>query len=262
MKNEKGITLIALIITIIVMLILVAVTVSVALQGGLFKNAKEAADKTSVAVDKEQLISLIISKMDVETYTIPKNLGTIELRGEEWTVTAEKEGEDIIITLTDDEENTLAYNLEDDLLVKGVTIAVDNLIPTQAQKESATYDHKHTGDGENYSYIFDTDGYILYSLLENSVIGNCEYIQIEKNDVMLIWTCNEAATKMLSLAYDGTSTFQINKWYGFNELTNSVEEYTGSCPISLENITLASSDSDKVVHLTEYINRVINSFEN
>ena len=41
MKKEKGITLIALIITIIVMLILVAVTISVALNGGLFNNAKD-----------------------------------------------------------------------------------------------------------------------------------------------------------------------------------------------------------------------------
>ncbi len=42
-KNEKGITLIALIVTIIVMLILVLVTINVAMDGGLFKNAKKAA---------------------------------------------------------------------------------------------------------------------------------------------------------------------------------------------------------------------------
>ncbi len=42
-KNDKGITLIALIITIIVMLLLVGVTLNVALQGGLFGNAKEAS---------------------------------------------------------------------------------------------------------------------------------------------------------------------------------------------------------------------------
>ena len=41
MKNQKGITLIALIITIIVMLILVAVTISVVLNGGLFEKAED-----------------------------------------------------------------------------------------------------------------------------------------------------------------------------------------------------------------------------
>ena len=53
MKNKKGITLIALIITIIVMLILVAVTISVALNGGLFNNARDASDKTKRAVREE-----------------------------------------------------------------------------------------------------------------------------------------------------------------------------------------------------------------
>lgn len=42
MKNQKGITLIALIITIIVMLILVAVAVTTAVQSGLFGHAGNA----------------------------------------------------------------------------------------------------------------------------------------------------------------------------------------------------------------------------
>ena len=41
MRNQKGITLVALVITIIVMLILVAVSVSVALNGGLIDTAQE-----------------------------------------------------------------------------------------------------------------------------------------------------------------------------------------------------------------------------
>ena len=43
-KRNKGITLIALIITIIVMLILVGVTINVAMSGGLFTTAKEAKE--------------------------------------------------------------------------------------------------------------------------------------------------------------------------------------------------------------------------
>lgn len=46
MKRQKGITLIALIITIIVMLILVGVTVTTAINGGLFKKAKEGKEGT------------------------------------------------------------------------------------------------------------------------------------------------------------------------------------------------------------------------
>ena len=47
MRNNKAITLIALIITIIIMLILVAVTVNVAIDRNLFGKAEEAVDKTN-----------------------------------------------------------------------------------------------------------------------------------------------------------------------------------------------------------------------
>ena len=43
MKNSRGITLIALIITIIVMIILVGVTINVAVNSGLFGKSSEAA---------------------------------------------------------------------------------------------------------------------------------------------------------------------------------------------------------------------------
>ena len=65
MKNkEKGITLIALIITIIVMLILVAVTIHVTLNGELFTKTKTASDVTQKQVSKEQLIAAMIGAYD------------------------------------------------------------------------------------------------------------------------------------------------------------------------------------------------------
>ena len=53
-KTQKGITLIALVITIIVMLILVGVSVTVALNGGLFNTAKKAKTDTQGAISAEQ----------------------------------------------------------------------------------------------------------------------------------------------------------------------------------------------------------------
>ena len=52
--SNKGITLIALIITIIVMLILVAVTITTAINGGLFEKAGEAVGEMQNAINKEQ----------------------------------------------------------------------------------------------------------------------------------------------------------------------------------------------------------------
>jgi len=57
MKNQKGITLIALIITIIVMLILVGVSVSVAINTGLFKTASGVSKNTEEEKTNELKIS-------------------------------------------------------------------------------------------------------------------------------------------------------------------------------------------------------------
>ena len=58
MKNKNnGITLIALVITIIVMLILVAVTISMAINGGLFEYAGRATGDTKNAVNAEQQLA-------------------------------------------------------------------------------------------------------------------------------------------------------------------------------------------------------------
>ncbi len=54
-KTNQGITLIALIVTIIIMLILAGVTIAVVIDGGLFSQAKEAADKMKMAAAREQV---------------------------------------------------------------------------------------------------------------------------------------------------------------------------------------------------------------
>ena len=55
MKGQKGITLVALIITIIVMLILVGVSISVALNGGLFTKATTAVEETKKTTVEEAI---------------------------------------------------------------------------------------------------------------------------------------------------------------------------------------------------------------
>lgn len=54
MKSQKGITLIALVITIIVMLILVAVSITMAVNGGLFNYAGKATQDTQNAINDEK----------------------------------------------------------------------------------------------------------------------------------------------------------------------------------------------------------------
>ena len=64
MKSKKGITLIALIITIIVMLILVGVTINIVIQGGLFGQAQDAVRKQEEQTIYEQMLSMIVWNQD------------------------------------------------------------------------------------------------------------------------------------------------------------------------------------------------------
>ena len=66
LKQNKGITLIALIITIIVMMILVAVSVTVALDGGLFGTAKKAASETELKAEEEILLSAVVGAIGTD----------------------------------------------------------------------------------------------------------------------------------------------------------------------------------------------------
>ena len=68
LNKQKGITLIALIITIIVMLILVAVTISMAVNGGLFEKAGKATGDTKNAMNAEQALANGQITIDGKTY--------------------------------------------------------------------------------------------------------------------------------------------------------------------------------------------------
>lgn len=70
MKSQKGITLIALVITIIVMLILVGVTITMALNGNLFNYAKDATTRTNEAVQGEKELSNGTVNIDGTPYDI------------------------------------------------------------------------------------------------------------------------------------------------------------------------------------------------
>ena len=74
-RNHRGITLVALIITIIIMLLLVGVSITIAIKGGLFDTAKRAAKETEEAKKLEQELASGRVKIDgvwydsIEDYT-------------------------------------------------------------------------------------------------------------------------------------------------------------------------------------------------
>lgn len=116
-QKNKGITLIALVITIIVMLILVAVTINIAINGGLFDYAKVASSKTEkakedelkkAALDANLTIDEIISKYNTQEVTNP-------YENEEWTYAW---------TCTNESwSNTISYTAENDANLSGDIVA-------------------------------------------------------------------------------------------------------------------------------------------
>lgn len=85
-RKDRGITLVALVITIIVMLILVGVTISTAVNGGLFDYAKKAADEMNKAQRQEQELTELITGMETdELIAYYSDLGVLKRYFEEHT---------------------------------------------------------------------------------------------------------------------------------------------------------------------------------
>ena len=94
-NNNKGITLIALIITIIVMLILVAVTINVALNGGLFERAKNAKEQTQLQMDREELLSAATAAVDPHTGIVDATKLSNGLR-DGWIISENEENNEVV----------------------------------------------------------------------------------------------------------------------------------------------------------------------
>ena len=72
-RNERGITLVALVITVVIMIILAAVTINVTLgDEGIVEQTKEAAGATinSTTYEQEQIENLTIQINEILTNTI------------------------------------------------------------------------------------------------------------------------------------------------------------------------------------------------
>lgn len=66
MKGQKGITLVALVITVVVMLILAGVAIAAVVDGnGLFDKTRDAANKYEVSAEQEnQLLKQLMNYVD------------------------------------------------------------------------------------------------------------------------------------------------------------------------------------------------------
>ena len=129
------------------MLILVGVTVTVAVNGGLFEKAKEGAKETTIEREKEELTSAITTAYNVETGKVDKTKLKDAL-GTGWSVDGEEGGP---YTVTSPKQNTYKVAVDGTITEKKTIPAGTKLAEIYCDDENCTEEtHLHKGDYVNY----------------------------------------------------------------------------------------------------------------
>ena len=177
MKNNKGITLVALVVTIIVILILAGVSISMLTgQNGILKRATEANNTTEVASEKEGIqMAITASQMASDNYTSIKKDGLQSKLnsyfGKEKTTLEDNKDGSYTVTMNNSKRK---YTIEDDgSIIEGVydkwngtdskepTEKTSNEIHIYTVAELKWIADKVNNDGNTF------DGYTIY--LENNL---------------------------------------------------------------------------------------------
>lgn len=115
-KSEKGVTLIALVVTIIILLILAGISISV-LSGpnGLIEKAKLAAKNTKIAEVKEK-VELKLTNLNMETFEQKKEMATLidvmKLKDKDTEITDAYNETDNVVLIVGDYECKISKQLQ------------------------------------------------------------------------------------------------------------------------------------------------------
>ena len=226
MKSQKGITLIALIITIIVMLILVGVTVAVVLNGGLFGTAKKAASDTQIEADKEILQSAIIAATNTDTLIIPNAGALLNNLPDGWSVTGTGP-----YTCTSPKENVFKVTNDGKITVK----TTNNL------SDLEKYILGEDGEGRDFmgeDGIFDGN-----SMLDEAPITGVQMLNTANNGL------NSAGEYVIIvyITYDG-SVYRFEVDQGYDEEDNETYVTNGDYGVVAVNMPDTNSRVGKYVN--------------
>ena len=167
-KEMKGITLIALVITIVVLMILAGVSINTVLgDDGIIKKAKEAAETTKRASAEEEMNRLVLE------YQLAKNDETLE------SFLQEKVTEGRINGVTDNGDGTITITKKVD--GKDYTITVKKPVaPTPSVKVGAIrVVSDSTGAGSSLGEASTRKGTTLYIMIESTISGGTTTVSPE-----------------------------------------------------------------------------------
>ena len=116
-KNNKGITLIALVITIVVLLILAGVTINIAINNGILNNSKKAVDEYKVSEYKENIEVIKtgeqFKKISENLQDSLKDLVVSKLNDEDWVKNVESTGEENQIKIVTEDNYVIIAKIDE-----------------------------------------------------------------------------------------------------------------------------------------------------
>ena len=184
MKKQKGITLVALVITIIVLLILAMVSIKIVMDGGLITKASDATTQHTIAAEKEAITTGYAAyQVDLAskvTADLKVDGAKVTPKGEDWSVTFTKTNneyelkKDGTITLTkqgNGSTTTVGWTDNgDDTFTKGdVTLKVgDKVTYNTGEEKSTTVDKEKSGYSSDQTFKTEKNlGWRVLGLSEN-----------------------------------------------------------------------------------------------
>ena len=217
-KEMKGITLIALVITIVVLMILAGVSINTVLgDDGIIKKAKEAAETTKRASAEEEMNRLVLE------YQLAKNDETLE------SFLQEKVTEGRIDGVTDNGDGTITITKK--VEGKDYTITVKKPVaPTPSVKVGAIrVVSDSTGAGSSLGEASTRKGTTLYIMIESTISGGTTTVSPQ-----VPYAVTENGT------YKFTVTGTVNGTAYTKEVSVTVNQFKNSI---LEDINIKIGDS-------------------
>ena len=172
--NEKGITLIALVITIIVLLILAGVAIAMLSgENGILRKAADAKTKTEEGQEREEM-SLAMSEGRIREITNKEGeIGEVTIGGVETTLIK------AMNQIANDESNTGEY-CESEQMNRAVNYATNNNCIIKLNKNVYVYDEMKISNEK--TVVIDLNGNsLVFMNVKNATFGNGAYTYIIDN---------------------------------------------------------------------------------
>lgn len=229
-NNQRGITLVALVITIIVLLILAMVSIKIAIDGGLIGKSNEAVTVHEEAKTKESVQLAVarcyMTKEGLTAENLKKALKEQKIEVEEDNINLE----DKKVTIDGKE-----YELEE---------KKNNNNSTTEEKSWFNFTEEEVSIAKKYQNEVTDDTIIANNEKYTKII---DLFITKKNKIGGILILNSEQDKMISFftedIYDGVTSIpegdikELNKWYTYGGSGYvQIDKYNGECPIEISEL--------------------------